>query len=501
MTLSRGLDLALPGRRQSWRAAALASAITWGLIALVRPELLTLGAVDFQQDHALLSIDIAISRAYCDSPSKISTLIRVPYEARDHAALRSSSVRSVLLDRGATMDRFCRSVGSPIINNENALMWIESMMFRLAPDLSLDRLAIWLHRLHLAGIAVLGLVSMRLGAGMVVPMSTVFVALVVLDRLDALAITAYPLDFVWLLVNASMSALIASGGPSRRGRLVVVVALMVGAFAGFGGNLRTSHWPIYAALPVLSMAWAERQTAPVRVLVPRLTAVLVAFVLGYSGFQQFAITRHLPGGMAESAHHTTWHSTVIGLAIPANELSRREGIEWSDDSALRLARRIDPGVQYISTDYERVLKGYYFDLWRRDRSAMVAVYLLKLRTAGSQMVDVLRGSSGADAGWMWWTLRPADALPNGLFVLATYILIAVAGAVVARSGRASGWLLLSLSATAVVVHLESVAITTLYVAHYHAYLAFSILSASLAAPVVALAAVRRVMADGRMSMP
>ena len=486
------IGVALPGQRQPWPRAVVLVLAGWALIAGARPDLIALSSPEFMHDHALLSIDIAISRAFCDAPSKISNTYRVPYEARDHAELRARPVRDLLVERSGSVSQYCLTVGSPIVNNENSLMWVESLLFRLVPSLSLDGLASWLHALRLAGLFAFGVLSLRLGAGLVVTAAMTVSALAVLARLDALAITVYPMDFVCLLLSATLAAAIAARPAPRRNRAAVVLAITLGVLAAFGGNLRTSHWPLYAGLPLLALLWSERAGgAPLLLRAARLAVLIGAFAAGHTAFQRLAIERHFVEGFGETAHHTTWHSTVIGLAIPPNALSEREHLEWSDESAWRLARSLDPSVRYISEDYERLLRSYYVGLWERDRDRMLAVYALKLRTAGSQMIVALRNTPGADARWFGWVLRPAQRLPNGVFVLLVYVAFAAVGAWVIRRDQPAGWLALMLSVTAIVVHLESVVITTLYVPQYHAFLAFAMLSASLAAPVLLASAVWR----------
>jgi hypothetical protein len=477
----------LPGRQGSWRLSIGVTVLVWAMIGAGRPDLLTLDAADFTHDHALLSIDIAINRAYCDSPSKVSNRFRLPYEARDRAELRQRPVSAVLNEVSGSIERYCLTVGSPIVNNENSLMWIESWLFRIMPRLSLDGLAGALHAMHLAGVALLTVVAARAGAGALMATALTVAALVMLGRLDSLAITVYPADFVLLLVNAAMAAAVATTTARRHARSAVLLAIGLGLFASFGGNLRTSHWPIYASLPLLALLWAERPFGRAAALA-RAALLIAGFVVGYIAFQQLAINRHLPDGFAESAHHTTWHSTVIGLAVPENDLSRRERLAWSDGAAWELAKSIDPSVRYISKEYEQVLRGYYFGLWQRERSAMIGVYSLKLQTAGPQMIDVLRGAVDRDGPWTARVLGPATLLSSGAVFLLVYLALTATGAVLTWTGRRGGSLLLALAATAVFLHLESVVVTSLYVPQYHAYLAFAILAASLSIPVFALVA-------------
>ena len=178
------LDLVLPSRRATWPETAAIAVIGLLVIGFARPDLLTLAPPEFVHDHALLSMDLAISRAYCDAPSKVSNRFRLPYQARDRAELRSLPIPQVLVGQSGSMEKYCLTIGSPIINNENSLMWFESMLLRIAPSLSLERLSHWVHRLHLAGVVLAGIVALRLGAGVLISASLTFIALVVLGRLD-----------------------------------------------------------------------------------------------------------------------------------------------------------------------------------------------------------------------------------------------------------------------------------------------------------------------------
>jgi hypothetical protein len=500
MTGAEMMAALLPGRPGPWRLSIGVTVLVWVTIAAARPDLLTLDAPEFSHDHALLSMDIAINRAFCNSSSKVSNRFRLPYEARDRAELRQLAVRDVLIETSGSIDRYCLTVGSPIINNENSLMWIESWLFRVVPRLSLNGLASGLHAIHLAGILFLTVVAARAGAGTLVSSALTMVSLVMLSRLDPLGITVYPMDYVLLIVNVALSAAVAMRTASRPPRSIVMLAIGLGLFASFGGNLRTSHWPLYAALPLLALMWSETRAGKFAVWAR--AAVLVAgFVLGNVAFQRIAVDRHLPRGLAETAHHTKWHSTVIGLAVPENDLSRRERLAWSDGAAWELVKSINPSVGYISREYEEVLRGYYFGLWRRERAAMMDVYWLKLQTAGPQMIAVLRAAVDRDGPWTGWVLGPAALLSSGAPLLLAYLALTATGAVLTWRGRRGGPLLVALAATAAFVHLESIIVMSLYVPQYHAYLAFAILAASLAIPAFVLASAWRRLGRPRLVQP
>jgi hypothetical protein len=57
-------------------------------------------------------------------------------------------------------------------------------------------------------------------------------------------------------------------------------------------------------------------------------------------------------GRGQPTAHPFWHSAYLGLGYLPND----EGIRYRDDIALAHAREETPGVQYLSTDYDRTLR-------------------------------------------------------------------------------------------------------------------------------------------------
>jgi len=82
-------------------------------------------------------------------------------------------------------------------------------------------------------------------------------------------------------------------------------------------------------------------------------------------------------------HHPIAHPLVLALAVPDNDLARREGLRWDDLTGLAVARRVDPSVVYLSPGYEHALSEYYLNLWRTEPLAMLGIYRLKFSSAGT----------------------------------------------------------------------------------------------------------------------
>jgi hypothetical protein len=469
------VDALLPGAAQPWRSATLMAAVIWLAVGAARVDLVRPTAVEYEQDHALLSADIAINQALCGGPTKVSSQFRLPYEARDAAEFRDVPIRDVVAGRFGNIERYCLTVGGPIVNNENGLMWVEEWIIRLSPGASLNDLAVRLHGLRLMVVALVSVAMIRLGSGPLASGVVTFSALVALRQIGHLGLTAYPLDFVLLLLCATLVSLLSAGGVRVSARLGVICAFALGVLVALGANVRTSHLVVYAAVIGWAVAFAlvwHHRGASSRVRLLTAVSLAAAVISGDQVFQRLAINRRLPTDVAMSPHHSTWHAIVLSLATPGNALAEREGIEWSDGAAWRLAQRFRPEVSYLSAEYESVLSAYYRSLWRRDPGSMWAVYGLKARTVGKQMIEVLRGNQGPDRRWFWWILRPLDLLPHGGYFLALYIIVVGAGVLMSVVGHPGGMLVTTLSGIAVLMHLESLAVTSLFLPHYHVYLMF-----------------------------
>ena len=300
--------------------------------------------------------------------------------------------------------------------------------------------------------------------------------------------SAYPLLPILLLVTAATYVVATHAGATR----TVPGALMTGAIAGlwtaFVANLRTSHLPVYLAFAVMLFVFGERQrrrTEPSTRRWTRLSMAAAMFLAGYFAFSYGAIGRHLPQSDGNLARHTIAHPLVLGLGVPESDFSRREQIEWSDAVGLHVARRVDPDVLYLSPDYERALFTYYRGLWERHPAEMAGVYVSKAKVAGKAMIAYQRTRPGRIGGLIALILGPLDLFPNGFFYFGLYVAVAGVALVLAIRGAVWAQLLAFLASAAVLLHLESAIIMSLYIPNYHSYLAFFAVFISIAAMTAA----------------
>jgi hypothetical protein len=166
----------------------------------------------------------------------------------------------------------------------------------------------------------------------------------------------------------------------------------------------------------------------------------------------------------------------------------REGIEWDDMVGLKLARRIDPKVNYLDAHYDAALLAYYTKLWLYYPDEMSALYLGKLDRAGVdsfRFLDKLaakeekegREDLGTLSAWLRWPLGELDLGSQWLLAFAALaVLLALAGRWL---GPSAAFLLAGLAATAALLLLEATAVLTEFRLRYHSLLLLCVLLAGL----------------------
>lgn len=452
---------------------------------LIRPAWFDAGSETMSDDHAILSIEIAMARTFCHKESAVSRTVRTPYEVRDNASLRFTPLKELAVRRAGSLDAYCQSVQVPLLNNENSLMWVESWVLFFRPDASVAGLGRILHGLRIVGLLFFCGMALHEGYGLLAAGTSLLWSLALLHDLEPQVYSAYPFLPVLLMVTAAIYAIASQRAWAGTVVTAAVGGMLAGGWTAFAANLRTSHLPAYVILAcACAMVGLRRQSmrsGRAGWWRGRGAAALVAFVIGYGAFDYIAIRRHLPPSTTNLPRHTVAHPLVLALGVPENDLSRREGIKWSDQAALDVARRMEPGVPYLGPRYERVLIAYYWGLWRTQPREMARVYGLKARVAGKQMLEVLRGREGREGSVLRVVLTPLNLLPNGVYLLIVYIAVVGITAVLSWRDRRGASLMLYLSLAAVLLHIETVAIMSAYVVNYQAYLAFYVVWLSVTA--------------------
>jgi hypothetical protein len=182
------------------------------------------------------------------------------------------------------------------------------------------------------------------------------------------------------------------------------------------------------------------------------------------------------------SHHAVAHAVVLALAAPENPLSEQEGLKWNDETGLKLAQRLQPGVVYLSADYERTLWRYYRRLWVEHPLEMFAIYRAKFAVAGrglpAQMSQTLARPWVPQRAIAWIARQTLSGVPLILLTLMSVVI----GLVVYRiSGSivAFAWALLGIAALGTLF--ESGLILPDFYVFYHGILLLFVLLLPVAA--------------------
>lgn len=332
------------------------------------------------------------------------------------------SVVDFIEQRVGSVADYCRQPTTMAVV-EHGLVLIESAMLKVMPQLKLRDLARLLATARFVLIALFGWFLLWAGlsvlvSGLLVGLATYLSALHGADMLY----TAYPF-FLPVVVAGISVAGFAIGAKSPW--VLPSACLALGLWAGFVGNLRTSHYPIALAIPLLAIAWS-------RVSRKRSLVATIAVAGGLLIFD-FAFMAPLRARGVDS-NHVVAHSLVLGLDNPPNELSRREGIKWDDSMGIVFARKLDPLATYLGPTYEASLFAYYRQLWQNYPGQMIGIYAHKL-VSTTDSVFAWLGRTGPDTFW--------DS-KNGWFLAACAAAVRPLSAVVTLGGTFSLLVLLSL---------------------------------------------------------
>jgi len=485
--VTRLLRELLPGPPVPFVRVLVYAAAVVLVTGIARPDSYRIHGDLLLEDYSIVSLDLAMSRAFCGTPSALSPLVSVTTVAHNQPELLDVPARQIAAERAGSLQRFCETSTELRINNENSLMWLDSWLWRLRPDMSINQLGQMVHAIRVASLAVALACMLSSGSGLIVAAVAWLWSLALLEELHPFAYHSYPFLLVLLVLTTSAYAAISQRKLMHSAWGAGAIAVITGAWSAFGTNMRSSHLPVYVALSIALFLIAEQDTKVVRpTRLRRLAVAMVLYAVGFGAFQYLAITRYLPRDIEGFARHTIFHPLVLGLGVPESDLSRREGITWADISGLHIARRVDPQVGYLDRSYERALSTYYSRLWSEHPGEMVQVYLNKGRTAGKHIFSILRARPGKKGAILATVLAPLDLLPNGLYLTALYILVVFAGFWRAWRGQSAvGALLAFMALAAFFLQVEATIIMSNYVINYQSYLAFFSVFLSLALPAAA----------------
>jgi SAM-dependent methyltransferase len=319
-------------------------------------------------------------------------------------------------------------------------------------------------------IVLFGAMAVWAGLGVLTGVALVGCGVVVHQTLANTPHSLYPFLMPLLLMN--IAAMMLASGLIRAGgwRSAAAASAALGVLASFSTNMRTSYLPIYVAMLAVVLfapwsGWSARR-------VMRTAMAIGVYAVAFASFQYVAIDRHLPPvNNFNASYHTVAHPLVLSLAVPPSDLSRREGIEWSDGAGIAIAQRIIPNVGYLSPAYDTALFQYYVHLWRAFPGEMIALYVAKFSLAGTPIVDSFEGWTGIEGRVFRILVWPFFLVRNGILLLLVFAMIAVF-AVHASARRGSRVALCAglLSFAAALLLIESAVIMPFYRLQYHGFL-------------------------------
>lgn len=389
-----------PGQGRSLKTSAF-WAIAVMLLSLLAclpltPQVESASAVSSSKEY----LSMAINHAYCGRHyTELSVTEELgPYRVADMDGKPISSFVGV---RTGSLDKYCDSSFYSTVMNEISISILEGYLLQLVPDINMEQLATILASIRVVLIGFFGFVLLRSGASIVL---TFFVCIsahyltLFLGR-DGL-FSQYPFFVPATLCYVAGCATLADWLTRRHWLLSLGLAALLGFAAAFNGNLRTTLYPMMIIVFILVLVDFLRRNG----INPRHLAVSVALVTSFSttlvAFEsQYISPMRDVEGVSNLAHHTIAHPLVLGLARPPSALAYREGIQWLDSEGAKLAQKIDPSADYMSSTYEAALLTYYAKLWFYYPGEMAQLYFSKWTITGERTIDMIRGSGGGIYPW------------------------------------------------------------------------------------------------------
>lgn len=392
---------------------------------------------------AAVYLELAINRAWCGRYPVLTGLIHDPtrlVDLVDHGSTRAGTlgIRQLIVARAGSLEKYCAAPGDPFVMHEVSLVAVESALLTMLPTLTFEGLAQALAWLRLILLGVFGLCLLGSGCAVLLAAGVTLAAtyLTVLTGGSAL-FSQYPFLIPVTACGVGIAALCLSRGWHRRDWPWIVVSGGLGVWAGFAGNLRTSLFPVVIAVSALFLWMAARDRSVSRPATGALAALALAAAAWTAGLLAFDAryirpVRQAPSTVNSSVHGIA-HPLVLGLAMPPNALSAREGIEWNDGVGLILAQRIDPAVGFLGEGYERALFAYYRGLWQREPGEMAAIYLAKFHAASNATFEALSSTAEAifwqekDGRWLAMGAWPIQQLNRVVPLPIVFVAIVASG--------------------------------------------------------------------------
>lgn len=432
-------------RQRSTVTAVLLTGIAGvSTVWLLRPLVRELDAATIDETAGFY-FEIAVNLAWCGRYPYVTS--SVPENRANlnlsRIAVATAGARTVrsLVDHGAgSLAQYCRLQGGVYAIHEPSIAIVESALLAGWRRITVAEVALVLKSVAMAGLFMFAfaLAKLRWPILFVAAATATAMYLTVLLGGNALY-SQYPLVLPTTLAGISVAALCLAYGVYRRPAWFAAAAFILGIWAGFLGNLRTSHFPTALLIAGLFVAFGTveaHRVAPTsrRTLAAVAGGALAALVAGVLAFDRVWIApiRAVPQA-GNYSYHVIAHPLVLGLATPPSALAAREQIEWNDAIGLVQARKIDPQVVFLGPGYESALFTYYRRLWAAHPAEMFAIYRQKMGVTRRHAEAFL----ASDAKDLFWTSKdnrwlpvaawPATRIAAGVGVIGLFAAVFLAG--------------------------------------------------------------------------
>lgn len=430
--------------------------------------------------HAIASLNGAINEQFCGRFAVISNQYQIGYLISKNPALVDVPLREVVQQSAGSVDAYCATLTIPFGNNENALSEFMSWALLAKPSATASDVAMMLWFLSVSAVGAVGVTFFAAGASPLLGIAMVDLGVAILLQMRGeLSSTVYPFVLLMPLVSVAFFTAALIERRPQRARLAVFFAL-AGIAIAVGVNIRTSQLPIHACVGLLACYFAMRNGRSWR----HVTMAVCVLVVSAIAVNAWIVGRRQPANQSYNySHHAVAHPLVLSLAIPPSNLSRREGIAWTDSVGAELARRQDQSATYLGPKYDEALMWYYFSLWSRHPSEMSAVYLRKFALAGEGLAGQFAPSPS------FWFAKSWVYVTDGFqraWVIGIVLLSALLAYARSRQPFTAAVALMSLAGSMAL--LEAALIMPPFVMRYHAFLMYHFAFVSLIAVQSALTA-------------
>lgn len=178
----------------------------------------------------------------------------------------------------------------------------------------------------------------------------------------------------WVLLIAVPILLILWKYPWRTGflGLVIIVGLAsslaesVRSYSGLGVIISL------IAIIIYKLGWKKSLMSAIPITIVSYLLISTIIINGIIAHRN----KENPVFAKEDSAHPFYHSVYIGIA---NGKPNKYGIKYLDGYGDEQVHKVNPEARYLSSEYNSIIKGLYFDLWKSDPMFIMNNYLSKIK--------------------------------------------------------------------------------------------------------------------------